>query len=108
MIKVEINGEKNKSSVEIEGRGPVILAELIAEIGVIYKSFARESEDMADVFKELLKHAIEEDLPFSTDEELAEKAESAKKEAEEAKAKREDIERKLADLLAEAIIGGFK
>ncbi len=97
MIKFEHSD--SVTSLEINGSGKELVAEIVLEIKVIYESIREQSVQGAEMFKQLISKAITEGLPFMDDDEIDKKAEEAKREAEATKAKTNELKKELRNIL---------
>ena len=63
MLKIKVN-EEHVPTVKMNGAMPILCSDLIVGLFTMYNMIAENSQKDADEFKMLVKHAIEDDLPF--------------------------------------------
>lgn len=70
MLHIFVN--ENSMVMSAEGTTPTITAELLMVVGSVYRKLKEGKDHSAEAFKDTFTKAINENIPFKTNEEIAE------------------------------------
>lgn len=100
MINIKI--DEGETRCEINGTGPTIVSEMTLAVKVVYDGMKESNgEKYADMFRQLFVKAIDEGLPFMSDDDLDE----ALKESQNARAKAKKALNEFLDKLKDIMDG---
>ena len=68
MIQAFVN--EGTMALGAEGSTPLLCAETLILVGTVYREIKKKSENNAEAFKMCVKRAINENVPFESDEEV--------------------------------------